>query len=830
MNNKKRIFSTICLFFLLQISFSQSGNIDPTFNVFDNGVFGNGFGINDGSTSIVYATKLQLDGKILIGGSFTNYNGTTNNRIVRLNSDGSQDMSFNSGAGFNGAVRAIIIQSDGKIIIGGEFTSYNGLINNKIIRLNNDGSVDNSFSTGIGFNNNVYALDIHSSGNIIVGGDFTSFNGNTIKSIAKLNTNGVLDLSFYPNLIVSNIVRALAIQTDGKIIVGGFFSYSPGVNNIARLNYDGTLDTTFAIGSGLNGSQVGNENGVSALAIQSDGKILVGGYFYRYNNIQRNYFVRLNTDGTLDNSSRYIGISSIVYSIDIQQDGKFIVADQLGPKRFNNDCSIDNTFTSIQDTSMQQRKYVTLIQPDGKIIIGGAFSGEIFKRLARINSDGSIDMSFNPMPGFNNGVLTTSIQSDGKIITGGSFIRFNGIEINRIARLNFDGSLDTTFNPGLGFNDIVYSTSIQSDGKIIVGGLFTSFNGINVKRIARLNSDGSFDSTFNTGTGFNGFVSCLNIQQDGKILVGGSFSSFNGVARNNYIRLNSNGTFDTTFNSGVNSGIRKIIIQPDGKIIICGGFYNGIYEGIARINPNGNLDTTFNPGTGFNNGDVWDILLQPDGKIIVGGGFYCYDEFFNSCQNVVNRIARINANGSLDTTFNIGTGFDGYVYCLKLQLDGKILVGGYFSSYNGIPNNGFVRLNPNGSLDTNFNPSITIYPSTINIQSDNKIILGGNSSFSNTPPVQKNGIVRLFNDINLSNSEVTSSYNSQTILSPNPNKGLFNLKTNKIGKNYFVFDMLGRIIYTGTINDENTQINIQNNIDGIYFLKLENDLVKIIKN
>jgi uncharacterized delta-60 repeat protein/uncharacterized repeat protein (TIGR01451 family) len=364
---------------------------------------------------------------------------------------------------------------------------------------------------------------------------------------------------------------------------------------------------------------------------------------------------------------------------------------------------------------------------------------------------GTLDPSFNPGIGFDSSVYSISIQSDGKIIVGGQFTNFNGITMNRIARLNADGSLDGSFNPGSGFNDRVWTTSIQSDGKIIVGGDFTSFNGTTINRITRLNADGSRDVSFNPGTGFfvpgNTYASVrtTSIQSDGKIIVGGGFTSFNGTARRSIARLNANASLDATFNpgTGFDQAVYSISLQADGKIIVGGGFtiFNGTtINQIARLNTNGSLDATFNPGTGFTDPQiltgVYSISLQADGKIIVGGGF----TIFNG--TTINRIARLNTNGSLDATFNPGTGFNGLsVRSTNVQPDGKIIVGGSFTSFNGTGRRNIARLNSDGSLDASFNLGASFNPGTgfnnmtwpISMQSDGKIIVGGSfTSFNGT--------------------------------------------------------------------------------------------------
>ncbi|MBI4646393.1 MAG: delta-60 repeat domain-containing protein [Bacteroidia bacterium] len=159
---------------------------------------------------------------------------------------------------------------------------------------------------------------------------------------------------------------------------------------------------------------------------------------------------------------------------------------------------------------------------------------------------GSIDLSFNPGTGTTSTIFTTAIQSDGKIIIGGAFTSYNGTAINRIARLNTDGTLDGTYNPGTGASSTVRTTSIQSDGKIIIGGDFASYNGTAINYIARLNADGTLDGTFNPGTGADNDVYTTAIQSDGKIIIGGNFTSYNGTARNYIARLNTDGTLDGT--------------------------------------------------------------------------------------------------------------------------------------------------------------------------------------------------------------------------------------------------------------------------------------------
>ena len=340
------------------------------------------------------------------------------------------------------------------------------------------------------------------------------------------------------------------------------------------------------------------------------------------------------------------------------------------------------------------------IQLDGKILVAGNFTlynlVQSYYRIARLNSDGTPDSTFttNSGTGFDQVVSVLAIQTDGKILCGGAFSTYNGTTRAKIARLNADGTLDTSFNPGTGFNGNVVNIKLQSDGKIICCGLFTSFNGTTSNYIARLNSDGSLDSSFNVGTGFSGITGYavgIAIQSDGKVLVTGYFTSYNGTTSNRIVRLNTNGSIDTSFSigTGFNNQTDGIDIHADGKIVIVGLFttYNGVTSnGIVRLNLDGSIDTGFKTGTGFDFNNMYDVLIQLDGKILIGGGFTTYNG------RTQNSLIRLNYDGTYDTTFSTGYS-SGQVKSIAVQNDTKILVGGDFTSYQGITRNRLVRLN-----------------------------------------------------------------------------------------------------------------------------------------
>src|SRR4029077_2767111 len=207
---------------------------------------------------------------------------------------------------------------------------------------------------------------------------------------------------------------------------------------------------------------------------------------------------------------------------------------------------------------------------------------------------GKLDTTFVPAPGTNDAINVVIPQPDGKVIAAGRFTVANNVARNRIARFNFNGSLDTTFNPGAGADGEITAAVLQPDGRIVVAGLFTSFNGSTHNRVCRLNANGSVDQTFGLGNGINNAALAPALQSDGRIIVGGQFTQVDLTLRNNLARLNTNGSVDLSFDpgNGPNDNVNAIVIQPDGRIIIGGAFigYNGFARGgIARVLGNGAL-------------------------------------------------------------------------------------------------------------------------------------------------------------------------------------------------------------------------------------------------
>jgi hypothetical protein len=273
-----------------------------------NGTNDAGFAIGSGFNALVRVLAQATDGSgdIYVGGTFSSYNGTASKSIIRLHTNGTVATEFAVGTGFGSDVFALLPAADnsGDIYVGGAFTSYNKTLSNRIVRLNGDGTIDSSFNIGTGFDSEVRALALATdgSGDLYVGGVFTSYNGTSANRIVRLNANGTIDSDFNIGVGFDNTVLALAIDKFGDLYAGGAFSMYQGgsSNHIIRLNDNGTRDTAFVVGAGFSSE-------VRTLLPASDGPTLyAGGTFTSYKGTGSNKIIRLNTDGTL-NSSFMVG-------------------------------------------------------------------------------------------------------------------------------------------------------------------------------------------------------------------------------------------------------------------------------------------------------------------------------------------------------------------------------------------------------------------------------------------------------------------------------------------------------------------------------------------
>ena len=806
----KKILLVINFLFSVLV-LAQPGTLDTSFNPSDLGF--------DVVSNEVKNTKVQSDGKIVIVGSFSLYNGISRNRIARINTDGTLDLTFNPGTGADATIQTLSIQSDGKIVIVGSFSLYNGVSRNRIARINTDGTLDLTFNPGTGADPTIQTLSIQSDGKIIIGGNFTLFNGISRNSIARLNTDGSADTSFNSGTGFTGDIFSISLQTDGKIIIGGLFTSYNGITskNIARINSNGTLDTTFITGTGANGN-------VYTTSIQSDGKVIIGGSFTTYNGTPSNFLNRLNTDGTLDTSFNIgTGTNGTIRTTSIQSNGKIIIGGTFTTcngvsrnyiARINSDGTLDNSFDAergLLDNAGGTYVGCISILNDGKLLLTGNFSfvNGVWRRyMAVLGSTGLLTDIFKGN-GVQGGIVHIAKKYGAdKVIIGGTFYSYNGTRRRGIAMLNLDGSLDLSFNAVLGVtNGVSGVLDIEVVGdKIIIVGSFTTYNGLSANRIIRLNSNGSLDASFNTGTGPNSVINTITSIGNNKFLIGGNFTTYNGTSINKIAKINFDGSLDNTFtpnNIGNIGTINTIEIANRTffeRYVVGGNFsVNGTSNVlICEFSSTGGVGGT-HVGT---SGDIVNVVLNDGAKI---------NYATNSSFNQVNIDSNIFPSGMIS--------INGPIYSMSKQSDGKIIIGGDFTTYNGVSSNYVARLNTDGTLDTTFNIGIGAngIVRTTSIQSDGKIIIGGDFTAYNG--IGRNRIARINNTAALSNNRFKKNILN---IFPNPSSGYFTLQIDNLieMKTVEVYTIIGQKIYSKQLTENESTLDLSNQPKGVYIYKI----------
>ncbi|MCH2223158.1 MAG: T9SS type A sorting domain-containing protein [Crocinitomicaceae bacterium] len=721
-----------------QLSFGQHGNVDLSFNPYDTSLYANLDGPDDDITLIfeqtdgnrivageflnyngqpakyltritptgaldptfnqlqvnpsyhILAIDVQDNGKILVGGAFSFYNGISRN-IVRLNVDGTVDTTFNIGNIANGSISSIKIQPDGKILVGGFFTTWNGAPTNYIVRLNTDGSIDPTFNIGAGPNDWISNIDLFSTGEIIIAGQFNAISGVSCLGYAKLNSNGNVSPGFTYNTFntISNSWRKIQVQTDDKALL-------QSTNYVYRINNDGTLDSTFNYGIG--DAQIWN------IKLLSTGKIAVSGSFNNFNGQPAKKLALLNSDGTLDNTL-YADVSG-------------------GNSRLN--CTEETI--------------------NGNLAIGGNFTllnGLWDNNISEVDLTGATALH---NPGINGLAFAVEVQDDDKIIVGGNFSHYFGESVPRLMRLEIDGELDTAFQNNIDFGPagVVNDIYVLDNNQILIAGTFSYVNGVPADKIARLNSNGVVDLTFNGPSFTNGNINSIDVQPDGKILVAGDFQYVDGGLQYYVARLEIDGAKDLTFTSPLFDNVtfgqfaNEIQAISNSKIMVSGSF--SCCSPVVRLNSNGSVDNSFYLNT--SSYIIYDFEELANGKYIIGGTWSSFGGHLTYI------LEGRNSNGTLDASFNsIDGGLSGYTNNIVLSLkrlgDDKILVSGTFPDSR----DAFIISNT-GQRETTFDVQedflITASPHRVwnaSMQSDGRIIVVGN--FDDIGLVNRNGIARL---------------------------------------------------------------------------------------
>jgi uncharacterized delta-60 repeat protein len=749
-----------------------TGTLDPTFVT-------SGATANSSGNS-VRAIAVQSTGHVVVGGYFTAYGSNpSSNYLVRLDNTGGFDPTFaNNTHSLNfrvgNAVLALVVQSGDNILVGGQFgPGWRG-----IARLNSAGAPDlgfaNNSNSGI-TSGEIAAIAELPTGDILVGGNFNSYSTSTLYSrLALLTSAGELATGFTPHFTPSTSVRVTSIValSATKILVGGQFTEYDGTSysNLVGITATGDLDKSFEVGLGF-GTAASSPAAVNSLTLAPGGNVVVGGQFTTYKGITANNIARLKPTGKADNIDVPVPVNSVTY--EWFRDGAPIasgdtilrstagaywaIATATRPNLLPPSTSNTVTLTVAAPTLAPIAVHVS---PTGPLTIPGPGQSHLLTAKA-VYPALQVGTGFDYSPPSDRNVFSFKTQTNGKLVVGGRFTSYNGKPCQYVVRLDADGSLDPTFRYAAsgGLSKAVTLVAIQPNGKILVGGDFTRYGTDSLNHLGRLNTDGTIDDTFKGG--FSNSPTSIFFLPDGKMLMGGNFYEYRGttgtpVGARGVVRLTADGDLDTGFALNTTSGIfvNAMALQPDGKVLVAGGQgYPDICacQRIFRLNPDGTNDPSFDPtGAGFDT-TIDALALQPDGKVLVGGVF-------------ANHLIRLNADGSRDGSFTSpsfasnGGSASITVATLVLQSNGKILVGGNFMG-------GLYRLNTDGSPDPTFtltSPGFDGKVSTLAIQPDGQILAGGVFASYGPTTGNRKGLARLNSDgsLNVSDTPVlgTATY------------------------------------------------------------------------
>lgn len=698
---------------------NEDGSFDPEFLVDMSGLQS-----NSGVYCLAY---MEEDDSILMGGYFLGVDGKLRNGLMRVYSDGNRHESFNvGGAGASSTVTQIRPLPDGKILISGSFDSYNGVYRRKIARLTPSGLLDPTFDPAGGGDNTIWDFSLQPDGNIVVVGEFTQFNDLRRRYVARLFTNGVADVSFNPGVLRNGEsrggdrpIRAVAVQPNGKILVGGEFNTFNDDTNahyFARLLPNGDVDSSFQIGTNANGSI-----SPGCLLLRSDGHLLLGGALTDFDGLTRRFLaeIRINSEAP----GGEIEFGQPVY--EIAETGGAVTVEVF--RRGNAEQTVTVEYCTTNGTA----SFPDYGAVNDVLVFG---PGEVRKTfVVPIVNDGVVEndetiglLLKNPTDG---AALACQITSLISIVDDDSFpwIDHYGKVIPQSAGSEVRG------------------IAVQpNDKKVVLVGEFGEIGGVNRNGIVRLMPDGKVDLSFRANAFIDGVPTKVAVQPDGRVLVGGNFGVVSSVSRPHLARFLPDGRFDASFDAVLDNQVRDFVVQRDGKILVAGYFTAARGKGrqrIARLYADGSLDDAFVPWAGAN-GVIHTLAVQPDGKILIGGDFS--EVYSDSAFTRVYRpyLARLNADGSLDSTFDPGAGPNRSVYDIALQDDGKIVVVGNFNyfgaTYNwnssflsqGVFRSGIARLHPDGSIDTSFKgnlgDSVNYPPSAVEVtQPGNLIVVAG---------------------------------------------------------------------------------------------------------
>lgn len=652
------------------------------------------------------------NGKLLLVGYNVLTVGTHSAKtLLVLHPDGRPDTTFRydhftyAAYGRRG-VTCTLVQPDGKILVGNDSFTRNGISRSGLVRLNADGTYDASFAPAGLALGDVRALALTPDGKIMVGGDFTysTATGTTGRRLLRLNADGSPDPSFLCTAYLT--IDELRVQPDGKILVAGSGGNSFGngaASFLHRLRPDGTPDPDFTPPVGTSMSALSTV-GSSAMVLQADGRILVGAAPYATNEPPR--LLRFRPNGQPDPDWHLTGGPDDIISTLVQRaDGTLLVGGGFTQWGRRLGCLAAFTAAAGDPSPTFSPKLYHLgsvqalaRQPDGKLLLVGDFTevnGTAYDKVARLQASGEADTTFHSPAGIRGELLTVVPQADGRILIGGNLQEVAGQQRLGVARLLANGQLDASFQvTGLYYNGPATQQRVrcivpQADGKMLLGGsLFHVGTGTYHFNLLRVLADGSLDASFNPPLSGGGEVAVVQPLPDGKLLLGGVW--FNPRAEV-LTRLLASGQPDPTFTPLVpdptpGGFIRTIALLPDRRIMAAGrllvAFQRATYH-MVLLQPDGSRDASFNSIL-HQDSNVEQLVRQPNGRYLIAGQL--------GAASAPSYLLRVTDSGATDFTFNVGRAPDGPVRAMLLEPNAALVLGGEFQAVAGVDLFGLARL------------------------------------------------------------------------------------------------------------------------------------------
>jgi uncharacterized delta-60 repeat protein len=584
----------------------------------------------------IQAVAEQADGKILLGGTIRQVNSLIREDIVRLNPNGQPDPSFQVNIG-DTVITTLALQNDQKILAGG-YIRQNDQETGILFRLFSDGSIDPSFQVDT-FNNRVLAIEYLDNDRIVVGGIFRTYGTQPSSGLLMLNANGSIFRTFSISEGSSSLFVNAILEVGGQFYIGGNVGSDA---QLLRYSNTGQLDNSFTIDE-----SVGMKNFMTVISHidqLSNGNIVFTTYTWEF-------------------------------------DPRVVVVTPTGQR--------------VSSVSIPNPLGLTVTNQD-QILISGEWNG---RPDAHLVTNGSLT-PFIPGAEADDQVLELITLSSGNVLVTGRFGTFKGLPREGIALLNPNRTISNDFQTTVKRSGQVNQAVHLASGKVLIGGDFTQVNGNRIINLARLNSDGSLDNSFQpTAVPSDKEVRTIQPLSNGKIMVGTSASSLDPNVRPPIFRLNNDGSLDNTFqiSNQINilGNIKGFVPLLDGRIVAYGAFSllteNTLFQQIALFNTNGSFDPLLS--SAFQGGTINDVYLRGSELLVVGSSIRLGN---------LDRVSAVAVDlaGVPTNTFSTTLDNRSRIESMIALSDGDFLLSGRL--FDGLNYRELMRVNGDGSRDNSF--------------------------------------------------------------------------------------------------------------------------------